>query len=230
MRRVLLLPRDHPAEELMPRKLHHRLLAVLIVGVVRVGPAEEQLQFHHVPDHLIPVVRRIQHRTEMPPGAAHGGEQLLLLLGRKGHRHRVRVMMGQAVRGLVHTGGCSGLFEPQHFPVFHRGERVTEGSHSNISILKDGVLRTAPLDCYILPGIARRHLLLAAGRLGIPVDETPFTLDDLRAADEVIVTSSTLFCVRADSFCGQPAGGRDPETFEKLRAAVMAEFEEATSL
>ncbi len=114
--------------------------------------------------------------------------------------------------------------------VFHRGERVTEGSHSNISILKDGVLRTAPLDCYILPGIARRHLLLAAGRLGIPVDETPFTLDDLRAADEVIVTSSTLFCVRADSFCGQPAGGRDPETFEKLRAAVMAEFEEATSL
>ena len=46
--------------------------------------------------------------------------------------------------------------------VLHRGSRVTECSHSNISILKDGVLRTAPADELILPGITRKHLLQLA--------------------------------------------------------------------
>ena len=37
--------------------------------------------------------------------------------------------------------------------VLHRGSRVTECAHSNISMLKDGVLHTAPTDELILPGI-----------------------------------------------------------------------------
>ena len=39
--------------------------------------------------------------------------------------------------------------------MFHRGEIVTECSHSNVSILKDGVLKTHPNDHFILPGIAK---------------------------------------------------------------------------
>ena len=46
--------------------------------------------------------------------------------------------------------------------VLHRGSRVTECAHSNISMLKDGVLRTAPTDELILPGITRKHLLALA--------------------------------------------------------------------
>ena len=43
--------------------------------------------------------------------------------------------------------------------VFYRpGGRVTECAHSNISILKDGVLITHPTDHYILPGITRKHI------------------------------------------------------------------------
>ncbi|ETJ25863.1 D-alanine aminotransferase, partial [human gut metagenome] len=30
--------------------------------------------------------------------------------------------------------------------VFHRGKRVTECAHSNVSIIKDGILKTAPTD------------------------------------------------------------------------------------
>ncbi|MEI3140858.1 MAG: aminotransferase class IV [Lawsonibacter sp.] len=48
--------------------------------------------------------------------------------------------------------------------VLHRGCRVTECAHSNISMLKDGVLRTAPTDELILPGIARKHFDCAGAR------------------------------------------------------------------
>lgn len=113
--------------------------------------------------------------------------------------------------------------------IFHRGDRVTEGSHSNVSILKDGVLRTAPLDHYILPGIARLHLIQAAEKLGVPVVEEAFTMDEMKAADEVIVTSSTLFCAKGSTLSGEPIGGKAPELYESLRALIMAEYEEKTN-
>ena len=60
--------------------------------------------------------------------------------------------------------------------VFHRGERVTECAHSNILIIKDGVLCTPPRDNLILPGITLKHLLMLAEKNGIPTSEAPFTM------------------------------------------------------
>ena len=108
--------------------------------------------------------------------------------------------------------------------VFHRDGVVTECAHSNVHILKDGVFRTHPADCHILPGIARAHLIRMCGRLGIPVEETAFTLDDLRAADEVIVSSSGDFCIRACTLDGQPVGGRAQAQLKRLQDAIWDEF------
>ncbi len=109
--------------------------------------------------------------------------------------------------------------------VFYRpGDRVTECSHSNIHILKDGMFRTAPTDRLILPGIARAHLLSACGRLGIPVREEAFTLAQLRDADEIITSSSTAPCLRAGRVDGQPAGLRDEALYRRLHQAIFDEF------
>lgn len=114
--------------------------------------------------------------------------------------------------------------------VFYRpGGRVTECAHSNIHIIQDGMLRTAPTDNLILPGIARAHLIKSCKQLGIPVNETAFTLDDLYQAEEVIVTSSSHLCLHADRIDGRPVGGRQPELLEKLRLSVLNEFYEATN-
>ena len=110
--------------------------------------------------------------------------------------------------------------------VFHRGEVVTECAHSNISILKDGVFRTHPNDRYILPGIAKAHLIKACETLHIPVDETAFTLTDLVQADEVIVSSSTNICSVADLWKGQPIGGKATALAEKIQNYVIDEFNE----
>lgn len=113
-----------------------------------------------------------------------------------------------------------------HETVFHRGEQVTECAHSNVSILKNGILRTHPNDRYILPGVAKKHLIRACGALGIPVDETAFTLDELRDADEIIVTSSSNFCLIAGMLEGKKAGGRAPELAEALQEFLLQEFQE----
>ena len=109
--------------------------------------------------------------------------------------------------------------------VFYRpGGRVTECSHSNVHILRNGEFLTAPLDNLILPGIARAHLIGACERLGIPVRQEPFTLDELMSADEIITSSSTAPCIRACQVDGKAAGMRDEARFAALRDAVYGEY------
>ena len=108
--------------------------------------------------------------------------------------------------------------------IFYRGERVTECSHSNVSVLKDGVFYSHPNDEFILRGIAKTHIIQACYRLGIPVLEKPFTFEFLKNADEVIVSSSSKFCLRAGTLNGQPVGGKDPATMKAIQDEVIREF------
>ena len=112
--------------------------------------------------------------------------------------------------------------------VFHRDGIVTECAHSNVSILKDGVFYSNPNDDLILRGIAKTHMIQACYRLGIQVMEKPFTLDQLRDADEIIVTSSSNFCLHACELDGKPAGGKDPETLKAIQDAVLQEYYDYT--
>jgi D-alanine transaminase len=114
--------------------------------------------------------------------------------------------------------------------IFHRDGRVTECAHSNVHIIRNGILRSCPTDNLILPGIARGHLVKLAFGLGIPVDMSPFTLRDLFAADEVIISSSGALCVPVSHIDGKPVGGKAPELLNKLRLAAIEEFEAATGL
>jgi D-alanine transaminase len=112
--------------------------------------------------------------------------------------------------------------------VFHRGSIVTECSHSNVHILKNGKFITHPADNLILRGIARSHLIKACGRAGVGVEEREFTLDELFAADEVITSSASTFALSAESVDGKPAGGKAPELLKRIQDEVMREFSEIT--
>ena len=114
--------------------------------------------------------------------------------------------------------------------VFHRDDRVSECTHSNVHILRDCVFRTARTDNLILPGIARAHLIKACRALGVPVDETPFTLAELFDADEVIVSSSGSLGLSATEIDGKPVGGRAAELLKSIQDYVTNEFTEATNI
>lgn len=117
----------------------------------------------------------------------------------------------------------------QETVLYRPGGRVTECAHSNVHIIRDGKLVTAPTDHLILPGIARAHLIRMCKQLGYAVDETAYTLDDLMNAEEVLVTSSSNLCLRAESVDGKPVGGKQPEMYERIRSALLDEFTEATN-
>ncbi len=108
--------------------------------------------------------------------------------------------------------------------LYRPGGRVTECSHSNVHILRDGVFITAPTDELILPGIARAHLVAACGRLGIPVEERPFSVEEMMHADEILTSSSTAPCVRACRVDGREAGMKRGDLFEALHQAVFDEL------
>jgi branched-chain amino acid aminotransferase len=68
---------------------------------------------------------------------------------------------------------------------------IVECSQSNFFIVKGGRLRTAPLDAGLLPGITREFVIGLARELGIGVDQTNYTPEDVEAADEAFITGTT---------------------------------------
>lgn len=108
--------------------------------------------------------------------------------------------------------------------VFHRNGVVTECSSSNLLLLKDGMLRTAPADEKILPGVTRAHFLMLARELGVPVDETAFTLEEAYDADELMITSTSAHGLPVGEMEGRAVCGRDDALLRKLQKAYRDYF------
>ncbi|MBO5415439.1 MAG: aminotransferase class IV [Clostridia bacterium] len=113
--------------------------------------------------------------------------------------------------------------------VFHRGERVTECAHSNLFIIRDdGIVQTAPADNMILAGVARAHLIEACRGFGIKVEEMPFSVEEMMAASEIIVTSSGTLCRPAAYIDGVSVGGRAGALLKRLQDKLLGDFFAAT--
>lgn len=109
--------------------------------------------------------------------------------------------------------------------VFIKDGIVTECAKSNVSILKNGILKTHPLSNRILPGITRRHLLLACEKLGIPCLEECFGAEEMLAADEVLVSSTTKLVRRANMIDGRAVGMKDEKNAVQIYQLLYSELE-----
>jgi branched-chain amino acid aminotransferase len=90
-----------------------------------------------------------------------------------------------------------------------RGD-VVEGATSNVFVVSGGQVVTPPADAGILVGITRTHILAAAAREGIAVQERRLRPAEIFAAEEVFITSSIrelLSVVRVDD---RPIGAGVP--------------------
>ena len=108
--------------------------------------------------------------------------------------------------------------------VFHRDGVVSECSSSNLLLLKNGVLRTAPANERILPGVTRAHYLMLAREIGVPVDETAFTLEQMMDADELLITSTSAHGLPVGFVDDKPVCGRDEALLRKLQKAYREFF------
>lgn len=87
---------------------------------------------------------------------------------------------------------------------------VTEGSSSNVFIIKEGSVITSPLSKHILPGITRMAVKKIANEINIPFIEENFSEDDLITADEVFITSTTSEVLPVVAINGRKIGSGIP--------------------
>ncbi|MDL2218375.1 aminotransferase class IV [Christensenellaceae bacterium OttesenSCG-928-M15] len=112
--------------------------------------------------------------------------------------------------------------------IFHKDGYVTENATSNLFIIKDGALKTAPLSGELLAGVTRNHVVELSKACGIPVIEEAFTLEEMFSADEVIMASTSTHCGRVSIIDDRPVGLKDPKTANRLQAAYRKKLLEGT--
>lgn len=112
----------------------------------------------------------------------------------------------------------AGAFEA----ILIRDGVVTEGSSSNVFIVKNGTVITPPLSKHILAGITRMAVLNILKETGIPYEEKNFSEKELLGADEVFITSTTSEVLPVVSINGLPVGSGKPG---ELTKRIYKEFQ-----
>lgn len=71
-----------------------------------------------------------------------------------------------------------------------RDNLVTEGTHTNVIGVKDGIVLTPPLSNYILPGITRQVILEICRKIGIPCKEINITAEEIFELHELMIVGT----------------------------------------
>ncbi|ADL13788.1 branched-chain-amino-acid transaminase [Acetohalobium arabaticum] len=94
---------------------------------------------------------------------------------------------------------------------------ITEGTVSNLFIVKDKILKTPPLSAGILAGITRKTVMETADRLGITVKEEDLTRHNFYTADEAFATVTSVEIIPIVKMDGRLIGtGRPGAVTERL--------------
>ncbi len=108
--------------------------------------------------------------------------------------------------------------------ILFRDGALTEASSSNVWVVKDGTLKAPPKDNRILEGIRYGLICELAERHGVAFEVGPITEADVRAADEVILSSATKEVVPVVMLDGRPIGDG---TVGPFYARLYAWYQEA---
>ncbi|MFD0826469.1 D-amino-acid transaminase [Neobacillus sp. M.A.Huq-85] len=121
----------------------------------------------------------------------------------------------------AHEAGCFEAIQV-------RDGYITEGTSSNVYMVKDGAVYTTPLSKQILSGITRIAVKKITESIGIPFIEKKFTPEELLQADEVFITSTTSEILPIVNVDGKSIGDRNPgewtmKAYKKFRELILAD-------
>jgi len=94
--------------------------------------------------------------------------------------------------------------------ILNRDGKITEGAASNVFIVKNGKIITPAKDECLLPGITRDLILEIAADAGLNYSESDISVDELKNADEIWLTSSTKEILPVTQLDNQPVGTGKP--------------------
>jgi D-alanine transaminase len=110
-------------------------------------------------------------------------------------------------------------------------DTVKEGGSTNAWIVTpEGALVTRPADFGILRGITRATVMDVAKKLGLTVEERPFSVEEAKAAREAFITSATSLVMPVVEIDGRPVANGHPGTVSvALREAFFDVAEKTTA-
>ena len=94
--------------------------------------------------------------------------------------------------------------------IFVRDGVITEGTHTTVFGVLDGVLRTHPASHLVLPGVTRDVVVELAREAGVEVREQAITVGELAHVTELFLTGTTTDVTPVVSVDGRPIGDGAP--------------------
>ncbi|HEX9181675.1 MAG TPA: D-amino acid aminotransferase [Burkholderiales bacterium] len=108
--------------------------------------------------------------------------------------------------------------------ILFRDGKLTEASASNVFVAKAGKLLSPPKSNLILPGITYDVVVEIAQAVKIPLEFRDVTEAEVRAADEVWLTSSSKEILAVTTLDGKPVGDGKPGPLFRKAYAGYQEF------
>jgi len=110
--------------------------------------------------------------------------------------------------------------------ILFRDGRLTEASASNVFVVKDGAILSPPKSHLILPGVTYDVVVELAQADGIPVRFREIAREEVFAADEVWVTSSSREVLAIVTLDGRPVGNGKPGPLFRRMYRLYQDFKQ----
>jgi len=166
-----------------------------------------------------PTVFAFARRADPPP-PPEGGSAILVPDERWGRCDIKSVMLLPNVLAVQRAREAKALDA-----ILVRDGFALEATKANLLLVSRGVVRTAPKGPRILPGVTRAAAVEAARRIGLEVEERAFTVEEMFAADELFLASTTLWTHSLVAVEGRPiSGGRPGPVAARIHDELYAEF------
>ena len=116
-----------------------------------------------------------------------------------------------------------------HEAIFIRNGRATEGSASNVFAVIGGRVITPPKGPALLPGITREVLLRLGRGAGLPMVERSLSLENLRRAEELFLSGTTIEVLPVVRLDGKRVGRGRPGPVTRRLASLFREYTRQTA-
>lgn len=184
---------------------------------------------HQVPDKVAPTIVMFTQAVELPPVSCYAGGVAIRSVPDDRWGHCDIKSIGLLPNVLAYNNARkSGFYDAVY--ISPHEQFVLECTASNIFCVKNGSLYTHPECSKILSGITRGVIIRIAQAQQIQVIENPFTLDFMKAADEIFISSTVKEMLPVSYIDETPLSGNAYPTIGRLSEAFSAYVEHTLNL
>ena len=176
-----------------PESVWNELLGLVRANQVKSGVARIYFTFNRVgywcSDEPFPPVDWIMYTADLP-----ARETIARLALMEHGRYSASPLSGTKVTSWLNNVWSLQQAQNRGFDeiiLLNERAEVTECTSANVFCVRSGKVSTPPLSSGCLAGVTRAILLEMASSVGVTVEESVLTRQDLWAADEVFLTSTT---------------------------------------